>query len=81
MPKVRRTRLPKALLNHLVERANQRQIGVKQIGNLLRWLDANHTVPEGKWFKRFGDFVLCGEGELVKTFLLPGQSPIGEEVF
>ena len=81
MPKIRRARLPEAVLDHLVERASQRQVGVKQIGNLLRWLDANPTVPEGRWFKRFGDFVLCGEGELVKTFLLPGQSVAGEEVF
>ena len=68
-------------MDHLIERANQRQIGVKQIGDPLRWLDTNPTVPEGKWFKRFGDFLICGEGELVKTFLLPGQSVIGKEVF
>ena len=42
---------------------------------------ARHTgVPDGKWFKRFPGMILCGEGELVKTFLLPGQTPIGEEI-
>ena len=81
MPKIRRARMPHAVMDHLVERANQRQISVRQIGDFLRWLDTNPTVPQGKWFKRFGDFVICGEGELVKTFLLPGQSVIGSEVF
>jgi hypothetical protein len=80
MPKIRRAHLPQAVLDHLVERADQRKIGIRQIGDLLRWLDANPTVPEGKWFKRFGDLVLCGDGELVKTFLLPSQSVVGKEV-
>jgi hypothetical protein len=35
-------------------------------------------VPEGKWFKRFADFTICGEGEFVKTVLLPGQLPEGQ---
>jgi hypothetical protein len=37
-------------------------------------------VPTGKWFKRFPEMTVCGEGELIKTFLLPSQSPIGEEL-
>ena len=37
-------------------------------------------VPEGKWFRRFAGFTVCGEGELIKTFLLPGQAPDGDEV-
>jgi hypothetical protein len=81
MPRIRRERLPQAVMDHLVERANQRQIRVKEIGDLLRWLDTNPTVPQGKWFKRFTQFYICGEGELVKTFLLPGQSVVGTEVF
>jgi len=24
--------------------------------------------------------VVCGEGELIKTFLLPGQHPIGQQI-
>jgi hypothetical protein len=80
MPKIRRARLPQGILDHLVQRADRRQIRVKQIGDLLRWLDTDPTVPEGKWFKRFEDFFVCGEGEFVKTFLLPGNSVAGEEV-
>jgi hypothetical protein len=36
--------------------------------------------PKGKWFKRFPGLIACGEGELVKTSLIPGQVPHGEEV-
>lgn len=81
MPKVQRTRLPRAILDHLAERAHQRQIREEQILIMLRWLETDPTVPDGKWFKRFDGFVLCGEGKLVKTFLLPGQSVIGVELF
>ncbi len=42
---------------------------------MAEWLGANPEVPEGKWFKRFSGMTVCGEGELVKTFLRPGQSP------
>jgi hypothetical protein len=38
------------------------------------------VVPEGKWFRRFAGFTLCGEGEFIKTFLLPGQAPDGQEI-
>jgi hypothetical protein len=34
----------------------------------------------GKWFKRFSGMIVCGDGELVKTFLTVGQLPIGDEV-
>lgn len=34
----------------------------------------------GKWFKQFPGMVVCGEGELVKTFLTSGQTPVGEEL-
>jgi hypothetical protein len=37
-------------------------------------------VPEGKWFKRFPGMTACGHGELIKTFLLPGQLAEGTEV-
>ena len=34
----------------------------------------------GGWFKRFSGMTVCGEGELVKTFLRKGQAASGEEV-
>ena len=80
MPKVRRHKLPGQLLAHLLARMRQRNISADQIVLLARWLDTEPDVLAGKWFKRFPSFVLCGEGELIKTFLLPGQAPDGQEI-
>jgi hypothetical protein len=80
MPKVRRRNLPRPLLAHLLERIQNRSITVDQLQWLYDWLETEPEVPEGDWFKRFPDLTVCGEGELVKTFLLPGQIPHGEEV-
>ena len=65
MPKVRRQNLPRALFAHLLERINQRQIPLGQLGLLNTWLDGEPEVPAGKWFK---------------TFLRPGQVPDGTEI-
>ncbi|MGO8765869.1 MAG: hypothetical protein ACLQSR_12150 [Limisphaerales bacterium] len=58
----------------------QRSISADQIILLARWLETNPEVPEGKWFKKFSGVIICGEGELIKTFLQPGQSATGEEL-
>ena len=81
MPKIRRENLPPALVNHLLDRISSRQISADQLGQLAEWLDTQPEVPVGKWFKRFSEMVVCGEGELVKTFLTKTQAPIGQEVF
>ena len=80
MPRIRRKRIPGALMAHLVKRIRERQISTSQLGLLARWLDSDPEVPEGRWFKRFPEMTVCGEGELVKTFLSAGQSPTGTEV-
>lgn len=80
MPKVRRQNLPPALLQHLLDRIQQRQISASELGLLATWLDTQPEVPTGRWFRRFPGMTLCGEGELVKTFLTPGQLPEGEEI-
>lgn len=80
MPKVRRHQLPQPLLDHLLLRMRQRSISPEQIILLARWLDTSPEVPNGKWFKKFSGFTVCGESELVKTFLLPGQAPDGQEI-
>lgn len=79
MPKVRR-KLPPALLEHLRIRAEEREITAAQLTLLAVWLADNPDVPEGRWFKRFPEMTVCGEGELVKTFLRLGQVADGEEV-
>jgi len=80
MPKLRRQKLPRALIQHLSLRIRQREISIDQMGLFGEWCDTNPEVPEGEWYKRFPGMTVCGEGELVKTFLLPGQAPHGEEV-
>jgi hypothetical protein len=47
---------------------------------LIEWLDQQPEVPQGKWSKRFPGMTVCGKGELAKTFLAPGQAPLGQEV-
>ena len=80
MPRVRRQGLPPALLDHLIDRAVSRRISADQLGMLADWLSTEPEVPEGKWFKKFSEMTVCGEGELVKTFLQPGQIATGQEV-
>jgi hypothetical protein len=80
MPKIRRQNLPPALLNHLLDRVRSRQISADQLGALADWLDTQPEVPSGKWFKRFTGMIVCGEGELIKTFLSANQAAAGEEV-
>lgn len=81
MPKVRRSNLPPPLLNHLLDRIRSREISTEQLRLLADWLDTEPEVPSKKWFKRFPDMIVCGEGELVKTFLTASQTATGTEVF
>jgi hypothetical protein len=80
MPKIRRERVPESVLRHLYLRLGQRQFTIEQLEMFANWLDQGVDVPEGKWFKRFPGLIVCGEGELVKTFLLPSQLPMGQEI-
>ena len=80
MPEVRRQKLPEALLRHLLVRMQEREIPQDQIVLLAQWLDKQPEVPSGRWFKRFPAMIVCGEGEFIKTFLLPSQLPDGEEI-
>ena len=80
MPKIRRQNLPPALIHHLLDRIQSRRINADQLGLLADWLDSQPEVPAGKWFKRLPGMTGCGEGEPVKTFLLPGQAEEGQEV-
>ena len=80
MPLVRRRGIPSALFQHLLDRIAQRRIGSNQIELMAAWLDTEPEVPEGDWYKRFPGMIVCGQGELVKTFLVPGQIPQGKRV-
>lgn len=80
MPRVRRKDLPPALFQHMLDRIQQRQIEARPLELLARWLDTEPEVPEGPWYKRFSGMTVCGEGDLVKTFLAPGQTAKGTRV-
>jgi len=80
MPKVRRRNIPPGLLHHLLDRIEKRNVSPDQLGLLAEWLDGHPDVPDGKWYRRFPGMTVCGEGELVKTFLTVGQTAEGKEV-
>ena len=80
MPRVRRQNVPPALFQHLLDRVQSRKIIPSQLEPLARWLDTEPEVTEGQWSKRFSGMTVCGERELIKTFLLPGQAPKGQQV-
>ena len=80
MPKIRRRGVPRAVLDHLRTRLLEREINAAQLDLFSHWLDAEPEVPAGRWFKSLPGLIVCGEGELVKTFLRPGQVPSGKEI-
>jgi hypothetical protein len=80
LPRVRRQNFPPALFQHLLDRIQSRKIPASQLKELAKWLDGEPEVPAGLWYKRFAAMTVCGEGELIKTFLLPGQAPKGQRL-
>ena len=80
MPHIRRQGIPPALFRHLLDRIQERQIDASQLELLAKWLDGRPEVPEGPWYKKFSGMTVCGEGDLVKTFLLPSQAAKGKRV-
>ena len=80
MPRIRRQGLPPRLLDHLLDLAGERKISTAQLGLLADWLQTQPEVPKGKRFKKFPGLTVCGEGELIKTFLQPGQIAAGEDI-
>ncbi|HLE72042.1 MAG TPA: hypothetical protein VJH87_20350 [Vicinamibacteria bacterium] len=80
MPSVRRNDIPPALFRHLLDRIQERRIDASQLELLAKWLDGEPEVPEGPWYRKFSGMTVCGEGELIKTFLLPGQAPRGKQI-
>jgi hypothetical protein len=80
VPRVRRQNVPPALFQHLLDRVQSRKIPASQLELLAKWLDSEPEVPEGQWYKRFSGMTVCGEGKLIKTFLLPAQVPKGQHV-
>ncbi len=80
MPKIQWTNLPAELRDHLFERARERQISTEDLYQLKLWRESNPEAPEGRWYKDFGSFKICGEGRYPRTFLLRGQVVVGKEI-
>jgi hypothetical protein len=79
VPRVRRYNVPPALFQHLLDRIHERKIPASQLELLAKWLDGEPEVPDGLWYKRFPGMTVCGEGEWIKTLLLPTQAPKGQQ--
>ena len=80
MPRVRRQNVPPALFLHLLDRVQSRKIPASQLELLAKWLDSEPEVPGSQWYKRFSGMTVSGEGESIKTLLLPSQAPKGQHV-
>ena len=80
MPKIQWTHLPPALRDHLFERASERKIAGEDLYRLKIWRLSEPEAPDGRWFKDFDSFKLCGEGRYPNTFLLRGQVAKGQEI-
>ena len=80
MPKIQWVDLPPALRDHLFERLRERRISAEDLFQLKLWRESEPDAPNGLWYKDFGTFKVCGEGQYPKTFLLRGQPAKGEEL-
>ena len=80
MPKIQWTNLPAAIRQHLFDRLAERKITAEDLYQLKLWRESEPDAPEGKWFKDFGSFKICGEGRFPKTFLLKGQAAKGKSL-
>jgi hypothetical protein len=80
MPRIRWTDLPEAIRKHLLLRLRDRQITEEDLLLLKLWRESQPVAPEGPWYKDFGSFKICGEGEYPKTFLLRGQPARGQRL-
>ena len=78
MPKIQWTGLPPALRDHLFERLRARKITAEDLYQLKLWRESE--PEDGRWYKDFGSFKICGEGKYPKTFLLTGQPAQGKKL-
>jgi hypothetical protein len=53
---------------------------INPIATLALFAGLTASFSRADRFKRFPEMVVCGEGDLVKTFLRSGQVAAGEEV-
>jgi len=63
-----------------LSRLKERQITEEDLLLLKLWRESEPDAPEGPWYKDFGSFKICGEGEFPLTFLLRGQTAKGQKL-
>ena len=80
MPTIQWQNLPTALRDHLLDRLKERKISANDLYALKLWRESEPEAPDGLWYKDFGSFKICGEGQCPKTFLLKGQPAKGQEL-
>jgi hypothetical protein len=80
MPRIQWVDLPPALRDHLFERLRERKISAEDLFQLRLWRESEPDAPDGLWYKDFGTFKVCGEGQYPKTSLLRGQPAKGKEL-
>lgn len=80
MPKIQWTDLPRPLRDHLFDRLRDRKITAEDLYQLKLWRESEPEAPDGPWFKDFGSFKICGEGQYPKTFLLRDQLARGKKL-
>jgi hypothetical protein len=69
VPKIQWSGLPEALRKHLLLRLKERQVTEQDLLKLMEWRQSEPDAPDGLWYKDFGSFKVCGEGQYPKTFL------------
>lgn len=80
MPKIQWVDLPPALRDHLFERLRERKISAADLYELKVWRESEPDAPDGPWYRDFGTFKICGEGQYPKTFLLRNQPAKGKQL-
>ena len=80
MPRIQWQGLPTALQDHLFDRLRERKITAEDLYRLKLWRESEPEAPDGLWYKDFGSFKVCGEGQYPKTFLLKGQAAKGQKL-
>ena len=80
MRKIEWTNLPTEIREHLFDRLRERKITVEDLYRLKIWRESEPEAPEGRWFKDFGSFKICGEGKYPKTFLMRSQIAKGRKL-
>ena len=80
MPKIQWAGLPPALRDHLFERLRERKISAEDLYQLKVWRESEPDAPDGSWYKDFGTFKICGDGQYPKTFLLRDQPAKGKQL-